>query len=126
MKYLITESQFNKIVSNYLDSQKFELRDKGSRLIRLMRPIIDIDPEVEYPSDMLLYDDFIMYDKESKVSMISKGLMDEIRIGFSVDSNETIADLINKWLLDRYDFEVLKSRQFLNDSDIRKTYESMR
>ena len=126
MKYLITESQFNRIVSNYLDSQKFELRDKGSRLIRFMRPVIDIDPEVEYPSDMLLYDDFIMYDKESKVSMISKGLMDEIRIGFSVDSNETIADLINKWLLDRYDFEVLKSRQFLNDSDIRKTYESMR
>ena len=126
MKYLITESQFNKIVSSYLDSQKFELRDKGSRLIRFMRPVIDIDPEVEYPSDMLLYDDFIMYDKESKVSMISKGLMDEIRIGFSVDSNETIADLINKWLLDRYDFEVLKSRQFLNDNDIRKTYESMR
>ncbi len=126
MKYLITESQFNRIVSNYLDSQKFELRDKGSKLVRFMKSVIDIDPEVEYPSDMLLYDDFIMYDKESKVSMISKGLMDEIRIGFSVDSNETIADLINKWLLDRYDFEVLKSRQFLNDGDIRKAYESMR
>jgi hypothetical protein len=125
MKYLITESQFNKVVFRYLDLQNY-LVDSEDNEIRFYKKLEEIDPETEYPDDYLLYDDFIVYTKSDKHMLVSEGLIYEIMGLFGFESDSEVLKVVADWLFHTKNIDVVKSRPFRNETDIMKSYNSAR
>ncbi len=125
MKYLITESQFNKVVFRYLDLQNY-LVDSEDNEIRFYKKLEEIDPETEYPDGHILYDDFIVYTKSDKYMLVSEGLIYEIMGLFSIKSVSDVLKIVADWLYHTNNIDVVKSRSFKNETDMMKLYNSSR
>ena len=82
MKFLITESKLNSIVSMYLDNQDFKKIFYGKNVY-----FVNSEKD-EYAQ--------IKFNYTSKWCTISFGLMNEVANFFSLDSGNSIS-LINKW-----------------------------
>ena len=83
MKYLITESQFDKVIFRYLNNQDFIQIDKGSNIY-----FVNSEND-EYAQ--------IMYNKNVKWCYISLELMEEISSFFSLDDTNS-GLFIGRWV----------------------------
>ena len=91
MKYLITESQFDKVIFKYLDSQDF-IKIENSDYIFFINSEGD-----EYAQ--------IKYDKYDSWCYIHYKLIDEISTFFSFDYNNS-KELIGNWVENTLEMEV--------------------
>ena len=92
MKYLITESQFDKVIFRYLDSQNLIRKETENK-------IYFVTSEDDVYST-------IRIDKEDFFCEVSFKLVDELMSFFSITTTECW-DLIIKWLSDTQDIKVL-------------------
>jgi hypothetical protein len=83
MKYLITESQINKVIFKYLDNQDFIRVDKGNKIY-----FVNSEGD-EYAQ--------IRYDKKNGWCGIYYKLVDEISSFFSIQDSDS-KQVIGKWV----------------------------
>ena len=83
MKYLITESQFDKVVFKYLDNQDFIRVDKGNKIFFVN------SEEDEYAQ--------IRFDKDDGWCFIRYKLVDEISSFFSMEESDS-EKVIGRWV----------------------------
>ena len=83
MKYLITESQFDKVIFRYLDNQDFIVIKMENRLY-----YVNSEGD-EYAQ--------VRYHPKDRYCTINYNLVEEISKFFSLGTNECI-DIINKWV----------------------------
>jgi len=87
MKYLITESQFDKVIFRYLDNQDFIVIKMENRLYY-----------VNSENDKFAQ---IKYYPEDRWCIIHYDLADEVSQFFSLDYEDSI-NVINKWVEDKH------------------------
>ena len=83
MKYLITESQFDKVIFKYLDNQDFVVIKMKNRLYYVN------SEDDEYAQ--------VRYHPKDRWCTIHYDLVDEVSKFFSLDYEDSI-NLINKWI----------------------------
>jgi hypothetical protein len=83
MKYLITESQFDKVIFKYLDNQDFIRIDKGNK-------IFFVNSEGDESAQ-------IRYDKKDGWCFIRYKLVDEISSFFSMEESDS-EKVIGRWV----------------------------
>ena len=86
MKYLITESQFDKMIFKYLDNQDFVVIKMGNRLYYVN------SEDDEYAQ--------VRYHPKDRWCTIHYDLADEVSKFFSLDYEDSI-NVINKWIEDK-------------------------
>ena len=97
MKYLITESQFDKVIFRYLDNQDFIVTGNDTSLF-----FVNSEGD-EYAQ--------IRYDEDSEVCFIDIDLIKEISSFFSLQSSDS-KEVIGRWVENtlqmrvKYTFEV--------------------
>jgi len=83
MKYLITESQFDKVIFKYLDNQDFIRVDKGNK-------IFFVNSEGDRYAQ-------IRFDKDDGWCMIYYELVNEISAFFSMEESDS-KEVIGRWV----------------------------
>jgi len=83
MKYLITESQFDKVIFKYLDNQDFVVIKMKNRLYYVN------SEDDEYAQ--------VRYHPKDRWCTIHYDLLDEVSKFFSLDNSDSI-NVINKWI----------------------------
>mgnify|MGYP003351879261 FL=1 len=92
MKYLITESQFDKIIFDYLDSQKFfALKDRGD---------IELYPSETHWREHLSYA-IIAFHNKYQDCYVSCDLLREISNFFPIPLEDSL-DVVRKWFSHNY------------------------
>ena len=86
MKYLITESQFDKVIFRYLDNQDFVVIKMGNRLYYVN------SENDEYAQ--------VRYHPKDRWCTIHYDLVEEIDNFFSLDTYQSIG-VINRWIEDK-------------------------
>ena len=94
MKYLITESQFDKVVFKYLDLEKLVQIDKEDKIL-----FVNSERD-EYAQ--------IRYNKESGRCYISSKLINKISRFFSLDESE---EIIGRWVENTLQMEVSETKK---------------
>ena len=94
MKYIITESQFDKVIFKYLDNQDFIQIDKDDKIYFLN------SEGDEYGQ--------IRYDKEDGWCYIYYELLDEISSFFSLQDSDS-AEVIGRWVENTLQMKVVYS-----------------
>ena len=97
MKYLITESQINKVIFKYLDNQDFVQFERNDS-------IYFVNSEGDrYPQ--------IRYDKDDNWCIIYYGLVKEISTFFSIQSSDS-ESLIGRWVENTLQMKVKNTSRF--------------
>ena len=94
MKYLITESQFDKVVFKYLDLEKLVQIDKEDKIL-----FVNSERD-EYAQ--------IRYNKESGRCYISSKLINKISRFFSLDESE---EIIGRWVENTLQMKVSETKK---------------
>jgi len=94
MKYLITESQFDKVVFKYLDLERLVQIDKEDKIF-----FVNSERD-EYAQ--------IRYNKESGRCYISSKLINKISRFFSLDESE---EIIGRWVENTLQMEVSETKK---------------
>ena len=98
MKYLITESQFNKVIFKYLDSQDFVQIEKNNRIY-----FVNSEGD-EYAQ--------IRFDKENGFCYIYYKLIKEISTFFSMEESDS-EQVIGRWVENTLQMRVVDTRNKL-------------
>ena len=101
MKYLITESQFDKVIFRYLDNQDFIHIEKGNRIY-----FVNSEGD-EYAQ--------IMYDKSNGWCFIGLDLIEEIYSFFSLQPSDS-KKVIGKWVENTLQMKVTNTKKVILSS----------
>ena len=96
MKYLITESQFNKVIFKYLDSQDFVQIEKNNRIY-----FVNSEGD-EYAQ--------IRFDKKNGFCYIYYKLIDEISTFFSMEESDS-EQVIGRWVENTLQMRVINTNR---------------
>jgi hypothetical protein len=99
MKFLITESQFDKVVFKYLDNQDFIRIDKGNKIF-----FVNSEGD-EYAQ--------IRYDKKDGWCMIYYELVSEISRFFSMEESDS-KEVIGRWVENTLQMKVTNTQALGN------------
>lgn len=97
MKYIITESRINKLVSNYLNGQKWQTWDIGDGEFNVA--------DGEYGKDIIHYriqESITVPDREFNVLYIDGNLVTKIGNLFGLRNKDAVHSIIN-WFNEKYD-----------------------
>jgi len=104
MKYLINESQINKLIFNYLDGKDYYLvHEKGNYEFFESKESWEMD---EYP--------VIFYDKKYRHCNISSNLVEEMSDFFSLEFHECL-DIISAWMGNKLNVKIVDSFSISDD-----------
>ena len=102
MKYLITESQFNKVIFKYLDSQDFVQIEKNNRIY-----FVNSEGD-EYAQ--------IRFDKENGFCYIYYKLIKEISTFFSMEESDS-EQVIGRWVENTLQMRVINTTSTMSIAD---------
>jgi hypothetical protein len=103
MKYLITESQFDKVIYKYLDNQDFIKIKKRDKIY-----FVNSEGD-EYAQ--------IRYDKDDDWCLIYYGLVDEISRFFSMDEDDS-ESFIGRWVENTLQMKVTNTGQMTFENQV--------
>jgi hypothetical protein len=104
MKYLITESQFDKVIFKYLDNQDFIRIDKGER-IYFINSVNDVFAQIRF-------------DKDDGWCGIHYKLIDEISTFFSMQESDS-ESVIGRWVENTLQMRVTNTQPEIYNRTIR-------
>ena len=132
MKILVTESQIEKLVSNYLDSQNWKVWDQGDNEFNIGegKNIPDIFKyRIQYSSTIPDHSFDVLYVNESIIHLVNKLFSMD-----SIDSRKLIIDWFNKKYdknlkvddVEWFGWEDEEDDDYLNEEIIKEQYDSSR
>lgn len=91
MKFILTESQFLKLLSKFLEQREFE--------------VVENDNYIYFLNQKSKNKLNIVYGKDTNYCFVTNDLVNKIKIFFSLDV-EMILDLIAKWINIKYNLKI--------------------